>query len=609
MGIAKYMRLRKYKVTCVILAILSGLAGFIAVQSPAAGYEVSIYTSTPIAVWVLIIINIITCIALLINEASREGTDKRWLFPLGILVANGVIVLSLSVLRGYYTIGSDTLVHMGYVKDLSNGILSSQNNYPVIHIIPAILVRMGLSARTAANIVPALCYLTYVTSFYWLAKYIWKSNKKIIIATTLSTALLLNCGIGLKGVLVAVSIAPLTMLLVLRLRNEFTIRRGVAFLAILAVISYLHALALEVAIIALIVACIYSAQNRFRFILFTAVALLMVFVLNVYLYELVPTLPSAGEVALLPAEGVASTPVGEAVNGGGFSLYSFKELMETTQTAGDFGVLSLILRRYGSEILIGLLAIISLMVMASKYVRGLCRNKIYIYFGSLFIILNMLWVIGWGLQVWFWQSGLYNTYFRIACAVVLVRLLYWIPFCSIIIATPLLAKLMSARKLRRSLMVIVIVVMSVSTLFNVYPSPIVGVVSSQITHQHVGSIVWLLENGNPDNKIIHLNTYRPNRFVAALYGVEWCWDNRIAYWFHGYEPPRDFSYNNSSSMGYEYPCDIYLIVTKMDKSFARWEKDKLHLLGSDPATTLIYKDGDEIEIWFVESYAEQEGAL
>ena len=115
----------------------------------------------------------------------------------------------------------------------------------------------------------------------------------------------------------------------------------------------------------------------------------------------------------------------------------------------------------------------------------------------------------------------------------------------------------------------------------------------------------MIANGDNETNILYLNTYSPDRFISALYGVEWCWDNRGVVWFHGYQALRDFSYNNSSSMGYYYPIDTYLVVTKMDKVIARWEKDRLYLLESDPAATLVYKDGEEIEIWFIESGGEQ----
>jgi len=589
---------KPFNVICSTLVLLVVISVLLAINSPASGYEVSIYTSTPIAMWILIITSITTCIILLVREALKEDTCRRWLFPLGILVANGVIVLLLSVFRDYYAVGSDTLVHIGYVKDLSNGILSETNNYPAIHVIPTLLVRMGLSPEISVNIMPALCYLVYVISFYWLAKYIWGNKKEVIIATTLSAALLLSCGAGMKATFVAVSIVPITVLLVLKLQDKFTIRRSVVLLVIVAIIAMIHPLALEVATIALVIACVVIPQNRFKFIIFTVVALLMVFVLYFYLYEAVDSLATVEETAPISNIASESAPpfIEEVVNGGGSS---FAEIIESSQTIGSYSALSLVVRKYGSEMLIGILAIISLLMMIKK--RG---NRYFMYFGVMFIILNAMWIVGWFSQAWQEQLPIYNPYYSIICAVILVRMLFWIPFVSIIVVVPLLVKLVRLR-IMPIVLVIVIAVISVSTLFNVYPSPITGTANSQITHQHVNGIKWLLESGDSENKILHLNTYRPGRFVFALYGVQWCWDNRIAYWFHGYEPLREFSYTDSSTIGYEYPCDIYLIVTKMDKTLLRWETDHLYLLESDPAVTLVYRNGDELDIWLVKSQVKE----
>ena len=86
--------------------------------------------------------------------------------------------------------------------------------------------------------------------------------------------------------------------------------------------------------------------------------------------------------------------------------------------------------------------------------------------------------------------------------------------------------------------------------------------------------------------------------------MEWCREHQKQYWLHEYNYPKDFSYNDKASIGLEYPKDVYLVVLKADKTMPRWEEDKLYRLPSDEATTLVYQDGDEIEVWFVESASE-----
>lgn len=603
MGIIK--KIVTYQTICIISALLSGVALLVAVASPANGYEISIYSSTPLAVWTFLILSTILCGFLIMKEASQDKTNSRWLYAFGILIANGIIILLMSVLRNYYTIGGDTLMHIGYVEDLSNGIISAQNRYPMVHLIPTGLVMVGLSSSLATNLSPVFCYVIYVASFYGLARIIWTDNRKVIIATTLSAILLLPHGTGIAATLVGASMFPLTLLVLFKLRQDFKIKYIIAFLGFIIMVSLLHPLALEVAFIALIVACFVFAGNRWKLTALTILLLPMAIWWYGYWWNtdvpfvlikdvtasIVPsnTLPATDVMLPTPSK-VLPQVIGET--NGWTSVLPSMVGIQATETIGESNGLSLILRRYGSEILLGCLAILSLIIIAKKYIRRTDRNVWYVNFGSLFLILNLMWLVGWYLQL-----DVYNS--------ALSRMINWVPTVSIVLVTPLLVKLLGSRKMRMlSLMAVAIVLVIISgyAIFNLYPSPITGVENKQVTHQEVKGIAWLIEKGEPSTPIVHLNSQRVSRYVAALYGVEWCRNNQIYYWLHELNYKKGFSYNNHLSIAEEYSEDVYLVVTKLDRMLPRWTKEKLYYLESDIAATLIYKDGDEFQVWYVESY-------
>ena len=295
--------------------------------------------------------------------------------------------------------------------------------------------------------------------------------------------------------------------------------------------------------------------------------------------------PSIGPSTGLPP-GVVAPPVGSA----GASFWPSMEGIRATQST-DYSGMSLIIRRYGSEILAGCLAVVSLVLILRKSLKRVSQNRWYLYICGLFVLLNIMWVMGWYLQM-----GIYDL--------ALSRMLNWVPIVSIVLITPLIFKLLGCQNLRRVAFVSVILLLlslQIIAVFNIYRSPISGNANSQITQQQMDGINWILECGNPKVPIVFLNSQRISRRIAAIKGVEWVRNHQKDYWLHEYRLQTLPSYSNNSSMGLGYPEDVYVIVTKFDRSLSRWQRDKLFLIETDPAATKIYNDDDEIEIYYVRS--------
>jgi hypothetical protein len=141
--------------------------------------------------------------------------------------------------------------------------------------------------------------------------------------------------------------------------------------------------------------------------------------------------------------------------------------------------------------------------------------------------------------------------------------------------------------------------MALFGMFNRYLSEFVGAENTQVTQQQIQGIKFLVEIGNPETYLVHLNGLRTSRYVASLYGAEWARIKRKYYWIQKMEGWNNFNYNKYKTLGDAYDEDIYLVVTKQDKTLPRWEKDKLSKINNDPTATLLYKDGEEFEAWFV----------
>lgn len=98
--------------------------------SPSAGYELSIYTGTPIAFWAAVALAL--AVALVVGYTA-SGTPRS--VALVLAVFGFYLVVSIPLTRGYYFYGpADSLTHLGWVKDLQAGRMSVLDLlYPGLH--------------------------------------------------------------------------------------------------------------------------------------------------------------------------------------------------------------------------------------------------------------------------------------------------------------------------------------------------------------------------------------------------------------------------------------------------------------------------------------------
>lgn len=591
---AAVARTVSYAAACRLCMLLTALAVVVAVLHPAKGYELSIYESTPALFWILVVVSTVTSITLLVREAASPRDDNRWVFALIALMANSIAVISLSMLRGYFTVGGDTLMHIGYVRDLLNGVRSPVNYYPALHLLPAIMTKIGVPIEKAVSVTPVVSYLFYVVTFYILAKFVWNNRGVTILATTMSALLLLPHGIGLTATVQAASLFPVTLLAVLGVQRNIGGRRVLLpvllLLLVSVVVAYTHALAVE-ALVVVAATSVLMRHNRQKMAIVAVAVLVCASWWGVQWYGFNPVADedqaihvslngAAHDEAPTASDSVTSPATLPATASSAVSLSG----MKATQTVGDDSGLSILLRRFGCEIALGFLAMLSLLFVVRRTGYGM-------YLGGVFLAINLLWVLGWCIQVEYYDAFL-------------TRLLYWVPPLSVLLVAPLLGKLLDSDKHRILSVIAVTALLSafaVWGIFRIYPSPITGVCNTQITEQEVRGINWLVDNGDPDIYIDHLNRQRISRFMALRYGALWLYGNRSNYWLAKYEPAiiGYFSYNDHQSIGEWYDEDVYLVVTKQDRLLPRWDSDRLYLLENDPAATLIYSESDEIGIWYV----------
>lgn len=138
----------KSKVAAIIGFLSLGLGSTIAYLSPATGYELSIYSGTPILFWVCVSVSL--SIALVLTFDISGLTSRG----LGILLGgiSMTSIVSLPLIRGYFWVGGgDALSHLGWTRDLYRGIIGPADfRYPAVHTLGSVVSHLsGFEVRYA----------------------------------------------------------------------------------------------------------------------------------------------------------------------------------------------------------------------------------------------------------------------------------------------------------------------------------------------------------------------------------------------------------------------------------------------------------------------------
>ena len=130
-------------------------------SSPATGYELSLYSSTPLVFWLLF--GSAVLIALTVGFRSATVWSRRIALVLAG-VANAVFV-GLPILRGYRFYGAgDALTHLGWIRGINWGTFSPlELRYPAIHTVSNLIsVTLGIDLAQSGLLLIVLLSCLFV---------------------------------------------------------------------------------------------------------------------------------------------------------------------------------------------------------------------------------------------------------------------------------------------------------------------------------------------------------------------------------------------------------------------------------------------------------------
>ncbi|WP_321507959.1 hypothetical protein [uncultured Methanoregula sp.] len=140
-------------------------------EFPATGYEVSIYSSTPLIFWISIVLNLVIGISIIILfiEGKNRQDQKFLILGLFLVILSYIAILSLWIIRGYaFLDAGDPLDHISHIQEIfTTGQIDTF--YPITHIIAVQFSLIGnLPVMTIGKYLPlviTLCSLFFVYLF------------------------------------------------------------------------------------------------------------------------------------------------------------------------------------------------------------------------------------------------------------------------------------------------------------------------------------------------------------------------------------------------------------------------------------------------------------
>ena len=522
---------RLLKIISSISFILIALALIlIAKDSPARGYELSIYSCLPWITWLFLISTLAIGISIIVYEAFTSKSNF-WLVGFFIILLVNFIILSLQIFRGYYVYGlPDPLAHLEYARSIaSTGFISEGNFYPVTHILGAVLIEISsIPPEIAMKYLPVIFTVLFMLFTYLLASVVSPKKEYGILAAAASSALLFSY-YHLTPYPHALSLLtfPLMFYLYFKSLNTPSLSNKIALIILILLFPFFHPV-LEMVLISCLVIAEVAKLGCARRIRYSC---------------------RAGNISLNPALisfitfflwisyfAVLGSTVRRVFRwvGGEASVVARAGELEPVFGLGPWGFFKLLLKMYGHDLIFVILSLIVLAIIIRYFLQR--RNEV----GNLFI-LSLLFLTSSIIYIILAMSLGLVTWGRILGA----NIGMW--------AAPVLASFGLYEMFRRpkipkvtGIAAVAIILFSASTIgvFSVYRSPWISQPNWQVTQMDMRGSEWF-------------SSHKLSDFAFAPMG-----------WIGGYyyfKMPEHFGYPEHKIVGDVIEKNTYIVLTERFK--------------------------------------------
>jgi hypothetical protein len=549
--------------------------------SPATGYELSIYSSLPAAVWVCLITALVGGTGIVVHQALAGLKSRYWILGFCVLMLALCIILLLPAFRGYYLYGAlDTKTHTDFAEDLlSRGHFQPYNQYPITHILLAQLVQAsGATAQMVSEYVPVFFTVLFMLFSYLLASSVMPTAGAALLAAATTPLFFNYYHVCTYPQSLSVMALPLLFWLYFKSSGSTSLAPRIAFVTMLLLFPYFHPAPAGVLVVSLLGA--EAAKAAWRFWVKKPPAAARV---DADRIALEPTLiASVAFLTWISSQAIFAKTIWNTLGwlrGEIAAVPRVAEVETLLQTTGltvaDQFVLGL--KMYGDNLVYLSLSMLALLILARRFVQKHAEVRNLSVLSMPFLISGPAWVL-------IFASTLSVTLGRLLGS----NIMMW--------ATPVFAAFALHelfRRWKRAGLVTVTAILlcsSVVGIFGVYHSPYILQTNWQITRQEVEGVAWYETHGRPR----YPSAFASLGFVAMVPG-------RLTV-------PDHFGYATHEMLGESFPLDTYLLLSapfRQSSSGARFastlimpwahlridERD-LNRLEEDCSVTKLYSGGE-----------------
>jgi hypothetical protein len=576
---------------------LVSIAIVIAYMQPTTGYELDIYSNTPILTWIFIFLAMLCGTGIIIHQIVSRGfrTSQVWLLGLLILVISSFSFLYIPYIRNYFTWNGDNISHWGMLKDIVNtGHFSKLNFYPITHsILSQIILITNAPIKLTANLSTAFLSALFIVSTYLLSTVILVKREQQLIATTIAAIVLIEGGYHVFLMPNGWSIFLLPLFFYFYFKNQSDRSYFIPFVILLIMYPFFHPLSsLMIAIILIVISfirvAVKSFPNRGGNLSFFEKPISSLVFGAVELAILIPWLLSfQGFQANIKGMWENITSAGSQVleeMGGDLSKINIQGL----------DLIILYIKLYGADTILIILTLISLILIIRQIQKG--DQNSFLFFitniGLIFIIFCLIYIL--------YLAGMLGLS-NIAGERIISYIVTFTPELAAIAIFWISQKLKN-NILYYFLIITLLAIPSGLSLRGLYYSPYVFQPNIQVTVKDMAGFEWMITK--KDSKIGSMFITNPSaRFFDVILGSAVANNRGDNY---DIQFSDHFGYKKYNTLGAQYLEDKYTSVTESDKivystvwkAVGRFYDSDFITLEEDNTVSKLYSNGGT-EVYYI----------
>ena len=595
-------RQRFQKVVLIFLFFLLSVALLITWNTPATGYESSIYWSTPLILWVSLIASVIAGIVLVVVSIAKNELDQNPLCKIGLLLVFlcYTICLALFIIRGYHMwcMTGDPASHIGWIKETINtGHLVDTILYPAGHIyLSEIVFLTGLDLVVLHKIVPLVFGLLCVLFMYVLAKTIFVKNSVCLLVTILSCCLVHTWYLRLTPNILANFFLPLVIFLVYKNVQQRTWTWVVPLIITLVLMPVFHPVPTMVLAMVFISIGIFAILSRINShwqigklnnftggisgIISPFLIMLVWFVFWVSLFSIF----SHQILSLYDAITVGTDD----------SWISSLTDTASIATAYGYNVIEQIIRNLWSQIILCTISALALPLIIKEYLESRINTSV------LSLLLVFIAVIP--LSAIFYLFDLAFTPQRLLYAISMFGIFFAAYFLAFFLTDNLKWHSIALNPYIKSLFALTVIFgLFVGGLLALYPSPYILSSSWQNTQSEVEGLLFSYDHRDVTVPLTGISI-APGRFSHAFLTPEERVTQKLPLYLEDQIVPYRFGYDVNSSISSIYAHEADIVITQKDKRMyldvfpeieeIRYTRQDFERLRIDPALHFLYSNGE-----------------